>query len=57
MITFFSIGMFIVMLLSCLALFSQDLLGDRQKYQQYAAVCIASIICWAVVMVTALVLA
>ncbi|WP_180949818.1 hypothetical protein [Secundilactobacillus pentosiphilus] len=40
----------LIAVISLLALFDDTLLGDRQKYQQFGAVCIASVVCWTLVM-------
>jgi len=47
----------IVAIASLAALFDKDLLGDRQKYQQFAAIYIASIVCWTAVMLYGMYLA
>ncbi|WP_338208331.1 hypothetical protein [Lactiplantibacillus paraxiangfangensis] len=44
----FQIVMGLTVVLSLLGLFNGDLLGDRQKYQQFAAVCIAATVCWTI---------
>lgn len=46
----FQIVMGFVVIISLLALFGDDLLKDRQKYQQFAAICIAGIVSWATVL-------
>lgn len=46
----FQIIMGLVVIISLLALFDRELLGDRQRYQQFAAICIAAIVSWAVVL-------
>lgn len=50
----FQIVMGFVVIVSLLSLFSTDLLKDRQKYQQFAAICIAGIVSWTVVIVITL---
>jgi len=46
----FQIIMGLTIVLSMVALFGKELLDDRQKYQQFAAICIAAIVCWTVVL-------
>lgn len=46
----FQIIMGLVVIISLLALFDKELLNDRQKYQQFAAICIAAIVSWTVVL-------
>lgn len=53
----FQIVMGFVVILSLLALFNHNLLGDRQKYQQFAAICIAATVCWTLVMLFGMYLA
>ena len=47
----FQIVMGLTVVLSLLGLFSRSLLDDRQKYQQFAAICIAATLCWTVAIV------
>ncbi|KRK94241.1 hypothetical protein FD25_GL000194 [Levilactobacillus acidifarinae DSM 19394] len=47
----------LVVIISLLALFDRDLLGDRQRYQQFAAICIAGIVSWAAVILLGMYLA
>ncbi|MDB1104744.1 hypothetical protein FAM21834_02700 [Lentilactobacillus parabuchneri] len=44
----YQISLGFISVLSLLALFDNNLLGDRQKYQQLAAICIAAIVCWTI---------
>ncbi|MFC0380518.1 hypothetical protein [Levilactobacillus acidifarinae] len=53
----FQIVMGLVVIISLLALFDRDLLGDRQRYQQFAAICIAGIVSWAAVILLGMYLA
>ncbi|HIW72636.1 MAG TPA: hypothetical protein H9875_08440 [Candidatus Levilactobacillus faecigallinarum] len=53
----FQIIMGLVVIISLLALFDRDLLGDRQRYQQFAAICIAGIVSWAAVILLGMYLA